>query len=503
MSSTAYTVFKTTAGGSPKNTPDSGTEKDLRSRQIDELVVLSENARREVYGPDADTDTANFYNLHERTRKSPTFRPHIMAPQLQMLLLADATDLTEGSVRICINHKKTGRDAAREKAFQEHWRQEFFNLQLLQAQVYANFSGTAWLQAGYDPLARRGEGVAWLRARAQKGVYSDSISPWPQDWSWQVIEDSIYLDEVRRRYPDHADAIRPRTARAEALVGPPAGGIEMPPGPMSVTVRGLPGGEQYTSDGVLRIRTLYARDATLMEPTDVMKAAFAKRGMPVPKSVPKYPTGRMIVDCEGTILVDGQAWLPLGEMWPAIPVWSIMPWDSVWCPSPVKYTRSLQDATERLMTQTYENAHRLNNGVWFIPEESGITADQFGGLPGEIVILSPNSQRMPEIKYPPPMPAQMIDLPMKYLQLQRELQGFSQARQGNPGAGNISADLFNSAVSESQPISRMRAKLFSYSVQKVAEIIFWTMCKFYKNPRTFYSNKYAQATPQVDPGSDQ
>ena len=485
-----FTVFRTAQGATPRTTGDSGSEKDIRSRQIDELLRISEDARREVYGPNWDEDTLNFYNLRDRTRKTPTFRPAIRAPQLQVLLLSDATDLTDASIRVHINHKKDGRDKQREKAFQEHWKQENFNFYLLQSQIYAQFSGTSFLQVGYDPLARMGEGNVWLRARKQRGIYVDPVSPWPEDWTWMVVEDEMYLDQIKARLPDHADSVHPKTARAEALAGPPAGGIEMPPGPMSVTVRGLPGGQQYNSDGLLRVRTLYAKDSTLRDLTDAEKTEFAKRSMPIPKKLPKYPNGRMIVDAEGTILVDGSSWLPLDLMWPAVPVWALPPWDTVWAPAPQKFTKSLQDASERLMTQTFENAYRTNNAMVIVNAASGVTADTIGGLPGEIIVVDPNAPaNSVELKYPPQMPAQMVQLPMQYLQLQKELQGFSQSRQGNPGAGNISADLFESSVSQSQSITRLKSRLFAYSVQKVAELAFYTMATFQTNARTFYSNR--------------
>ena len=482
----AYTIFRTSEGASPRNTPDSATDKDIRSRQIDELCRLSEDARREVYGTGADNDTRDFYNLRTRSRKAPTYKPYIAAPQLQTLLLSDAADLTDGQVRVSIVNKRSGRDAQREKAFQAHWKQEKWSLQLLQAQVYSQFAGTAWLHGYYDPLADDGEGSARLVAREQRSVYCDPISPWPEQWSFQIIEDNLYLDEIKRRWPDKAGLIRARTARAETLAGPPAGGIEMPPGPMSVTVRGLPGGEQYSSDGILRVRHLFARDSTLIEPTEVQRATFTARHLPIPRYLPKYPFGRYIVDAEGTILVDGDAWLPLDRYWPAIPVWSLPPWDSAWCPSPVKISRLLQEAAERLMTQTYENAYRQNNGMLLLPEESGLTADSVGGLPGEILTLAPNSQREPKVLYPPQMPSQMIQLPMQYLQLQRELQGFSQSRQGNPGAGNVGADLFDASVTQSQSITRLKARLFAYSVEKAAQLLFYCMTRFYTKERLFW-----------------
>ena len=485
-----FTVFRTAQGATPQDSGDSGSEKDLRSRQLDELCRISEDARREVYGPNHDDDTLNFYNLRDRTRKTPTFRPAIRAPQLQVLLLSDATDLTDASIRVHINHKTSGRDEQREKAFQEHWKQEKFNFYLLQSQIYAQFGGSSFLQVGYDPLARQGEGNVWLRARKQQGIYVDPISPWPEDWTWCIIEDQMYLDEIRMRFPDHADSVNPKTAKSEALAGPPAGGIEMPPGPMSVTVRGLPGGQQYNADGLLKVRTLFAKDSTLRDLTDSEKTEFAKRSMPIPKKLPKYPNGRMIVDAEGTILVDGDSWVPLQLMWPIVPVWALPPYDTVWAPAPSKITKSLQDASERLMTQTFENAYRTNNAVVVINAASGITADSIGGLPGELIVVDPNApQNSIEFKYPPQMPAQMVQLPMQYLQLQKELQGFSQSRQGNPGAGNVSADLFESSVSQSQSITRLKSRLFAYSVQRVAELSFATMCTFMTNKRTFYSNR--------------
>jgi hypothetical protein len=485
-----FTVFRTAQGATPQNSGDSGSEKDLRSRQMDELCRISEDSRREVYGPNWDDETLQFYNLRDRTRKTPTFRPQIRAPQLQILLLSDATDLTDASIRVHINHKENGRDEQREKAFQEHWKQEKFNFYLLQSQIYAQFSGSSFLQVGYDPLSRQGEGNVWLRARKQQGIYVDPISPWPDDWTWCIIEDQMYLDEIKLRLPDHAAQINPKTAKAEALAGPPAGGIEMPPGPMSVTVRGLPGGQQYNADGLLKVRTLYCKDSTLRDLTDAEKTEFAKRSMPIPKFLPKYPNGRMIVDAEGTILVDGDSWVPLQLMWPIVPVWALPPYDTVWAPAPSKITKSLQDASERLMTQTFENAYRTNNAVVVINAASGITADSIGGLPGELIVVDPNApQNSIEFKYPPQMPAQMVQLPMQYLQLQKELQGFTQSRQGNPGAGNISADLFESSVSQSQSITRLKSRLFAYSVQRVAELAFATMCVFQTNKRSFYSNR--------------
>src|SRR4029077_13150568 len=126
--------------------------------------------------------------------------------------------LTDMNIRVFI-HKEDKQDKDREKAFQQHWRQEFYNLHMLMAQVYAQFSGTAWLQVGNDPYAKSGKGNVWLRAR-KSGVHVDPISPWPQDWSWMVIEEEMYLDRLSK-YFDHIEEIRNRGGRPANLAGPP------------------------------------------------------------------------------------------------------------------------------------------------------------------------------------------------------------------------------------------------------------------------------------------
>jgi hypothetical protein len=480
-----YTQFRTVSPtGSPK-TEDTST-KDIRSRQIDELVRQSNTARNEVYGPNASEDAKNFYNLFERTRRMPTFRPRIAAPQLQLLLLAEAADVTDTNIRVFI-HKNDERDKQREKAFQEHWKQEFFNLQLLMAQVYAQFSATSFLQVGNDPLAKRGKGNVWLRARLSDKVHVDPVSPWPEDWSWLVLEDQVYLDRIKRDTPDHTEGIKRATGNSANLAGGPAGNLEMPPGPMSVTVRGLPEGESYSTDGLMTRRTCYCLDSTLRNVTDREAFEFKKNDIPVPQALLKYPNGRMIVDVEGTILVDGHSWVPLPDMWPAYPVWAVPPWDNVWCPAPMKYTKSLQDAAEQQMTNTFENAKRLNQGMMVLHESTGLNANSVGGLPGEIVVVAANSQpgQGIDIKYPPAFPAQMIQLPQVYLALQKELRGASAARTGQLSPGNVGADLFEAAVSQSQSGARLTARLFSWSVQKVVELLFYTMSKSYTDERSF------------------
>ena len=495
-----FTNFRTMPKSGPRE-EGSGTEKDVRSRQIDELIRQSDDAKRDVYGPNHEVDVENFYNLFDRTRRMPTFRPSIKAPQLQLLLLQEAAEATDTNMRVYI-HKENARDKEKEKAFQTHWRKEFFGLQTLMAQIYAQFGGTSWLQCGFDPWCRKGKGNVWLRSRMSKSVHVDPISPWPDDWSWMVIEDEIYLDQAQREV-FHAESIRQKGAKAESLAGGPAGPLEMPSGPMSVTVRGLPSGEGDPVSGPLKRRAAYLRDVSTRPPTDQEKLLFTEKNLPIPDEIPMYPNGRMIVDIEGTIAVDGDAWLPLGDMWPAYPVWSVPPWKNVWCPAPMKYTKSLQDAAEQQMTNTYENARRLNQGWVIINEQTGLTANSVGGLPGEIVVISANSPPdSVKVMYPPPFPPQMITLPQAYLALQKELRGQTPARSGNLNPGNVGPDLFEAAVSQSQAGTRLTARLYAWTIQKVVELLFYTMSKSYTDDRLFRDGKKDPSKWQADPNAD-
>jgi hypothetical protein len=465
---------------------------------MEELIRQSEDAKKEVYGANHEQTCANFYNLFEQTKKMPSYRPKISAPQLQILLLKEATETTDPNIRINI-HKNDEQDKEREKAFQEHWRKNFFGLQLLMSQVFAQFSGTSFIQGGNDPYARQGKGNVWLRARKQDKVHVDPVSPWSEDWSWVIIEDMVYMDRVKKETPDHTEEIRKEVARSVNLAGSPAGSLELPPGPMSITARGLPyGGEETTTQGLMKRRTGYFIDTTKRAVTDAEKRMLEDKKLPIPASIPSFPQGRMIVEVEGTVLVDGPSWCPLPDIWPIVPTWALPPWDNVWCPAPMKYTKSLQDAAEQQMTNTYENARRLNNGMMIIHESTGLTANSVGGMPGEIQVVAANSQPGTgvQILYPPPFPPQMIQYPQVLLALQKELRGATDARSGNMAPGNVGVDLFDAAVDQSSSGSKLTTRFFAYTVQKVAELLFYTMGMSYTEERTFRSGKkVAKWTP--------
>src|SRR5215831_17730747 len=196
----------------------------------------------------------------------------------------------------------------------------------------------------------------------------------------------------------------------------------------------------------------------------------------------KYPNGRLIVECNGRILSDGDNPWPLG-MFPTVPFWSMPPLFGIWGVPAVRYSITLQNVAERLMTGVFENAVRLNNGVWFIHSNTGIDAEAFGGSPGEVCVINPQST-VPQCVFPQQMPAHFTQIPTALLDRQKALQGFTPARSGSPGAGNLSPELYDESVLRSQGLTQLRGRLGAVSFQMFSELWFYTMCRFFTQSRT-------------------
>lgn len=407
----------------------------------------------------------------------PTFRPHIITPELQTLMMREANDLSDTSpLPYIMDSDNMKRDEVREKAFQSEWRRAKVSYHSMFATLQSMFTGMCPLQVGYDPEARNGRGAIWTKMRDPSTFDCDPFTSYELDWSYVILEDPMHIDRVRARWPKTSRGIKPGVSgrSVSPLLGDAGYGFQTPPGPMSLGTN-LPS-NRTNNDNRVRVRWCFCEDFTrvkienkqIPDAPDIIDADFEW----------KYPNGRLIVECEGVILQDGDNPYPL-KRFPIVPFWSTLPLYGIWAVPAVKYTHSLQNTGERMLTQLFENAVRLNNGVWIIDESSGIDPDAFGGIPGEVQTINANS-RPPICMFPPPMPQQMTQLPQMLMEKQKEIQGFSQARSGDPGAGNISSDLFDQSVLRSQGVTQLRGRLNSESYNRLAELIFYTMARYYK-----------------------
>lgn len=464
-----------------------GTVDDTLSRQIDELERVSSEERDRRLGMNWIRDMKDFYNLvapNATANMTPTFRPRINIPELQTLVLNEATDLTSDSPKVYII-KDDKRDAAREKVFQANWRQGLYNNRILEAVIWSMLCNVGWLQIGFNPTTRGGRGNIWLESRDPESMFPDPAAVRAGGMQWLIAEDYLYIDQVKRCWPDKGGLVRPRysASRQEDY----AASFDLPPGPMSVT-GGLPNQKIY-NDSRVKVRHLFIFDNAVETIHSEIGTDFNTDLLVPPKFRPKYPGGRWIVECEGVILADGPNWcpkLPDDEVgtFPFVPVQALPGLYSIWGPPPVKFSMGLQETAERMYSQVFENAVRMNNGIWFIHNDTGIDIDAFGGMPGEVQIINQGSQA-PVPVYPKEMPASFMGLPQALMAMQKQLQGFTPARSGEPSQGNVSADLFDASVFQSQYLTRLRGRLLAESIQRTAQIVYYMMARFLTQEQSF------------------
>jgi hypothetical protein len=476
----------------------SGDASDISplSKHITEWARLSAEQRDRVLGQDYLANIEEFYMLSDSGSGGspvPTFRPTIKIPELQTLMLYEANDLSESSPRVYITNQSTGaQEEDREKTFQAEWRRARVNYHAMFAMLWSLFGGLGVLQIGLNPEARGGKGMLWAKARNPLTYFPDPTTDYDLDRSYEILTDYLHLDEIRRRWPLTSAGLkqRPTTTPKQSLYGPSGAGLSMPDGPMQ-SVGGLPSNRASNSDTRLRVRYCYCQDYTRMArkiegkklPDGEITNPDSNRGEGgSPDLEWKYPNGRLIIECEGRILSDGDNWLPL-RMFPTVPFWSMPPMFGIWSVPAIRYSVTLQNVSERLMTGLFENAVRLNNGVWFIHSNTGIDVEAFGGIPGEVCVINPQST-VPQCVNPPAWPAHFMNFPSALLDRQKALQGFTPARSGNPGAGNLSPELYDESVLRAQGLTQLRGRLGAVSFQMFSELWYYTMCRFYTAVRT-------------------
>lgn len=453
-------------------------------RQLDELQRLSQDSQRASFGVGWQEDAKNFYHIADSMGDVPSFRPRVRIPQLQTLFLNEATDLSDTTPIVYVA-KHSERDKEREDSFRQHWRQGFINNRLLETYLSSMVFGVGYLMVGFDAFARRGQGLVYATNILASRCFPDPSAHNEDDWQWVQWTDDMYVDKIAQ-YWDRGAYVQPGAHQFISGLGDqPAGQFDMLPGPMTSTM-GPHFQNRAQNDGKATVRYTFIYDNTTEVVKDIAGSEFARDlgGLSVPpKFKMKYPNGRMIVDCEGVKLFDDNNPFPLRRFpiikFPSLPC--LFGW---YPPPPMRFTKSLQDLSERMYTQIFENMVRVNNAQVFLYDDCGIDPDDFGGIPGEVRVIHANS-KPPEYKTPNVYPSQVLEFPDRLLTLQRELQGFASSRQGEGGAGNTSPGLFDATLYQAQYLTRLRARLFSEPIQRFSELLFYTMVKYYVNDRTF------------------
>lgn len=465
---------------------------DPRVKALDELQRMSLEHREKFLGPNWFPEVRDFYNLAGSGARVPTFRPRVVVPQLQVMSITEATELSDASPKVYIYDRLTGKvDDDRGRVFDEQWKHSSINYYLMYSLLWAQISSIGWMQIGYDPTADYGLGCVWGCHRDPETVSVDPGAMSTEDWQYVVLEDRYYPDQIVNFWPETGQGIEAEPYMPGSFKSPEGFGFKLPEGPMSVT-SGPVGGETRHGDARTRTRTIFLTDHTIEVTRDNAggdAAEVVEKGLGKPvnsvRKMPRYPNKRMLVEAGGRVVADGDNPTPKGRF-PLVPIYALPPLTDFYPPPPSRFTKDLQDLAGRMLTQTFENAVRINNYVWFIDESTGITTESFGGLPGEVQIINANS-RPPTLLAPTPMPQHMTQLPQMLLGLQKELQGYTDSRNGQPGAGNISPDLYEASLYQSKSLTRCRERLLAMSVRQIAEQMFDHMATYYTGQRSFPS----------------
>jgi hypothetical protein len=501
---------------------------DPRARHLLQWVEASDSARNKSLGENFAKAAEDLYTLTDAMVPGPVYRPSLSIPMLQRIMLEEANQVSNLSPRMYVFPSagasdpsysaarqsdpaaappSSPRDLSREVSLQAQWQTSKMNLHLLMAGLTARYCGAGWIVSGFNPDLSRARGGMWAQSIDPRLVFFDPGTDYTWNPSYAGWGTWMNLEDVRLKWPETSRAIKPRHTSGgfQPFSGDAGYGISQPPGPMS-TMPGTPGQNAKTQSSEWRVlvRHCFCRDYTreAVEKPDAPQTSLID-----PEVRLKYPNGRWLVECDGVILQDGDNPYPprrdiSAPRFPLFPNYVLPPLFGPWGLPVTRFTQNMQQLAQRFYSQIFENGLRLNNGVWFIEENTGIDIDGFGGLPGEVCVIRSGS-KVPQQVTPSAISNSSMQGAEKLLALQNDVLGFSASRQGEPGAGNISTDLFDSAVLQSSGMLQLAGRFLSETCEAMGTFFFDTMCKFQQKSTLAYKGPegitLAAWNGQVDP----
>jgi hypothetical protein len=403
----------------------------------------------------------------------------------------------------------TNRDLSREVSLQAQWQISKMNLHLLMAGLTARYCGAGWIVSGFDPDLSRARGGMWARSIDPRFVFFDPGTDYTWNPSYAGWVTYMNLEDIRLKWPITSQAIKPRHTSGgfQPFSGDSGYGIGQPPGPMS-SMPSATGQNARTVSSEWRLPVVhcFCRDYTREE---VPKPDVPTTSLIDPEVRLKYPNGRWLIECEGVILQDGDNPYPprrdiVAPRFPLFPHYNLPPLFGPWGIPVTRFTENLQRLSQRFYSQIFENGLRMNNGVWMIDENTGIDIDGFGGLPGEVCAIKPGS-RIPSVVTPNAIGSGSLQAAEKLLALQNDCLAFSASRQGSPGDGNISTDLFDASVLQSSGLLQLAGRFLAETTEMIGTFMFDTMAKYQTKTSLVYKGPegitLAAWNGQVDPST--
>lgn len=494
---------------------DPGADEAERTlwQWLDNLATESDRVRREEARFDQFNGWLDLYYGRHWPTTMPSFRPPVVINELRTLILSEASDLSDSNLRLYVmkDPRTGGRDEEVERAIRAVWQRQEIDLKLMNAMCWALIVGTGFLRCQWDPNAFYGFGDVHVEDVDPRYILPDPDAVNDKDWAYVMVESVMDIAEIRRLFPVSGQRVKPeegwsvrdnRSVRGDTISWPSYEGPMT--GDSTLIGSSFPGYKK----GRARVLDLMVRDPREVTAYQEVKDAHGdpvldENGTPTYRTTTqmRYPNGRRIVGANGVILMDGDNPNPNGDfgilrviLEPAL--------GRFWSQGFAQQTGEIQTAANKLQSTIVENAIRLNNGTVIATTNTGLDLESYSGMPGQIVQINPGSAF--DIKYPPPMPPDMIRAPVDLLNLQRRVLGFPEGRTGKAGAGNTSAELTETEISQAQGPTRLRARMMYYTVQRLAEMILARMAYGYVTPRVIpavegEAFKPVTWTPMPDP----
>lgn len=472
---------------------------------LENMAEESQRVRREEARLDQVDQWLDIYYGRHWNENMPSYKPAVVVNELRTLILSEASDLSESDLRIFVQRdpRTGGRDEQAERGIKAVWAREEVNLKMMFAGVWALICGTGFLRYTWDPEAFRGMGDVTVEDLDPRYVLPDPDAIDDRKWAYVILECPVDLMEIRRMFPMEGIRVRPEdrwSSKDRSTVAPDHLTNVSYLGPMAE--------DSLVGKGLLGYKKARARLFDCLVRDDSTETKLEPRkdpgGFPMKDEngetlfeesrVAKYPKGRRIVAANGVVLFDGPNADPTGDFG-ILRVVLEPTLGRFWGTGFVQQTMELQLAADKLMSSVVENAIRLNNGIVHASTNTGVDWESFSSIPGQVVLTNQGSTF--DIKYPPAMPADMIQAPWRMLDMQRRILGFPESRTGAGGRGNVSAELSETDIAQAQSATRLRSRLLYNVAQRLAEGIFARMAAGYLTERSIPTVQGQEFKPVV------
>jgi len=459
---------------------------------VENLYHDSEKAKDDQASTSNWEDWLNAYWGDLWDRDMPSFKPPIVVNELQSLLLQEVSDLTDSPPRVFVQKDahSADRDKTREKAIQAYWKREFVDHQIMLSTLDAAIFPMGFIGVTYDPASDFGRGKLITRSRSPYSVFPDPDAVDDDDWRYVVLRDVLDVVGIRETWVDQGPRVMPddkfsikgekyssKTHAVTGLSGKYAG-------PMYAGTAGFAKVDGYIKARAAVLSCFILDNAVEEEIVERLNEDAQQSLVSVKRK--KYPHGRLIQVANGIVLYDGPN--PYLRRFPLVRVTLQPTVHTFWPPASIlSSVLELYKSANKLDSMVVENGIRLNAGMIVAGTNSGIDPATFTAIPGQIILKQPQSEF--DIKYPAAMPADMVQAGERLRGYGRTVLGFTPSRTGAGQRGNVSPELTETEISQAMGLTRLRGRLLHNSVQKLVEIIFAGMARFYQDSRIFPNSR--------------